>query len=100
MPWLLMGMCGFDQAGTPGLGAYLFDELGGSIPVVGVAKQPFRGLVAIEVLRGTSSKPLYVTAAGMGEDKAAGLVRSMAGPFRVPTMLRAADVLSRGAVVP
>lgn len=85
-----------DQAGAPGLGAYLFDALGASTPVVGVAKRPFNGLEAVEVARGTSLNPLFVTAAGMDEDTAASLVESMAGPFRIPTMLKRADALSRG----
>lgn len=84
-----------DQNGAPGLGRYLFDELQGAVPVVGVAKHPFKGLQAAEVHRGTSSKPLYVTAAGMDEQQAAAHVASMAGPFRIPALLQRADQLSR-----
>ncbi|MEM7094423.1 MAG: endonuclease V [Actinomycetota bacterium] len=84
-----------DEAGTPGLGWRLFDALGALTPVVGVAKRPFRGLDAIEVLRGESAQPLYVTAVGVDDAIAAGFVASMAGPSRVPSMLRQVDRLSR-----
>lgn len=84
-----------DASGTPGLGLHLFSELGDSIPIVGVAKNPFRGLDAVEVLRGEGGNPLHVTAVGLNEDEAATHVASMAGRFRVPTLLRRADQLSR-----
>jgi hypothetical protein len=47
------------------------------------------------VLRGTSARPLFVTAAGMPRADAAELVRHMAGRFRVPDALRRADQLAR-----
>lgn len=50
---------------------------------------------AIAVLRGTSARPLFVTAAGMPRAEAAELVRHMAGRFRVPDVLRRADQLAR-----
>jgi deoxyribonuclease V len=77
----------------PGLGARVHDAL--SVPVVGVAKTPFRGAGGIEVLRGTSTRPLYVTAIGMDENEAAQHVRSMHGEHRIPTLLRMADALTR-----
>jgi len=50
---------------------------------------------AIPVLRGTSARPLFVTAAGMPRTDAADLVRRMAGRFRLPDALRRVDVLAR-----
>jgi deoxyribonuclease V len=47
------------------------------------------------VLRGTSARPLYVTAAGMPSAGAADQVRQMAGPHRLPDALRRADALAR-----
>jgi len=38
---------------------------------------------------------LFVTAAGMPAADAAGLVRRMAGPYRLPDALRRADSLAR-----
>ena len=81
----------------PGLGARLYEALGGKIAVVGVAKTAFAGAHhACEVLRGESERPLYITAAGMTLDDAATGVRSMHGPHRIPTLLRLVDQLARG----
>jgi deoxyribonuclease V len=64
--------------------------------VTGVAKTPFRTVThAIAVLRGTSARPLQVTAAGIPRADAAGLVRHMAGRHRLPGALRRAGTLAR-----
>ena len=82
---------------TPGLGAHLFDALGGSVAVVGVAKTRFANAAPVaEVLRGESLSPLYVSAAGMPLDDAADAVRQMHGAFRLPTLLKRVDSLCRG----
>jgi deoxyribonuclease V len=82
--------------GRPGLGAHLFEALGGGTTVVGVAKTSFTGSAFAEpVLRGTSVKPLYVTAAGVAPAVAAGWIRGMAGAHRLPTLLQRADRLCR-----
>jgi deoxyribonuclease V len=88
------GYADLDPDGQPGLGARARDEFG--VPVIGVAKTPFRTAThAIAVLRGTSARPLYVTAAGMPRAEAASLVRQMAGRHRLPDALRRADALAR-----
>jgi deoxyribonuclease V len=80
----------------PGLGAHLYRALGGTVPVVGVAKNPFAGaILAQPVQRGTGHKPLWVTAVGVDVERAADAVRSMHGPYRVPTLLRCVDQLCR-----
>lgn len=84
-----------DANGKRGLGAHLFDALGGRTAVVGVAKSAFAGAPAIPVLRGNSRSPLYVTAAGMPAGEAAAHVAEMSGEFRVPTLLTLVDRLSR-----
>lgn len=81
--------------GRPGLGAYLFDALGGEVPVVGVAKTRFASGEAAAVCRGGSRSPLWVTTAGMDATEAAERVAAMAGPYRVPTLLKRADRLAR-----
>lgn len=82
--------------GKPGLGRYLKRALSGSVEVIGVAKNEYVGAPAAEVLRGKSSKPLFVTTTGdMGS--AARRIASMAGEHRLPEMLRRVDELSRGA---
>lgn len=88
------GYAHLDPDGRPGLGAHAHEEFG--VPVIGVAKSAFRAAThAIEVRRGTATRPLYVTAAGLPADQAADLVRDMAGPFRLPDALRRVDALSR-----
>jgi deoxyribonuclease V len=91
------GYADLDPGGRPGLGAHAHAEFG--IPVIGVAKSAFRTAThAIPVLRGSSARPVFVTAAGMPRAEAAGLVRLMTGRFRVPDALRRADKLARGSL--
>lgn len=80
--------------GRPGLGKALHDAAG--LPVIGVAKTRFDGAAAIEVVRGDSARPLYVTAVGVDERAAAEHVRGMHGEFRIPTLIKRADALARG----
>ena len=81
----------------PGLGQYLYESFVGKIPVIGVAKSRFEGASAAEVYRGRSKNPLYVTSAGMELQEAFKKIRSMHGPYRVPTLLKQVDLLARGA---
>jgi deoxyribonuclease V len=93
---IIDGYADLDPDGRPGLGARARarDEFG--VPVIGVAKSAFRTAThAIPVLRGTSARPLCVTAAGMPRAAAVGLVRHMAGQHRLPDALRRADSLAR-----
>jgi deoxyribonuclease V len=88
------GYVDLDPAGRPGLGAHVYDDIGR--PVVGVAKTFFRTAThALPVRRGTSQRPLYVTAAGLPLDTAAVLVAGMHGATRIPTALGAVDALAR-----
>jgi deoxyribonuclease V len=58
------GYADLDPGGRPGLGARAYAEFG--IPVIGVAKSRFRTAThAVPVVRGSSARPLFVTAAGM-----------------------------------
>ena len=88
------GYVDLDPAGRPGLGAHAHDEFG--IPVIGVAKSRFRTAThAVPVMRGSSARPLFVTAAGMPATDAADLVRRMAGRYRLPDALRRVDAIAR-----
>ncbi len=85
--------------GAPGLGALLYEALGSSVAVIGVAKSRFDGATAaVPVLRGGSSRPLFVTAAGMDLLVAARHIQAMQGAHRIPTLLKRADRLSRGLI--
>ena len=82
----------------PGLGARLHETLGARAPVIGVAKNPFRGSTrCVAVLRGTSKVPLWVSAIGTDVAEAADHVRAMHGPHRIPTLLARVDRLARDA---
>jgi deoxyribonuclease V len=75
-------------------------HLARSIPhrasVVGVAKNPFRKAERfVEVYRGHSQRPLYVSAVNMPLQVAARCVEAMHGPHRLPTLIREADRLCR-----
>ncbi len=93
------GYVDLDPSGRPGLGAYVHAEF--SVPVIGVAKTPFRTAThAAQIRRGQSAKPLFITAAGLTIADAASLIQDMAGPFRIPDALRTADRLARGLELP
>ncbi|GAA1753641.1 endonuclease V [Luedemannella helvata] len=90
------GYVDLDPDGRPGLGAHVRAALG--VPVIGVAKTAFRTAThAAAVRRGSSTRPLYITAAGLPVAEAATLVERMAGPHRLPDALRRVDALARGA---
>jgi deoxyribonuclease V len=84
-----------DLGVKPGLGRHLWKTLDCNIKVIGVAKKHFSGSDAILVFRGNSRQPLFVTAAGIDRTIAAGLISSMQGKYRLPTLLKKADSLSR-----
>jgi deoxyribonuclease V len=85
----------------PGLGAHLYQALGRTVPVVGIAKTAFSAAASsssvIPVLRGASGKPLFITAVGMAPEVAAEHVRRMAGSYRIPSMVSLTDRLTRGS---
>ena len=79
----------------PGLGAHLYAALDFQAAVIGVAKTKLENAKSREVLRGRSLSPLYVTAAGMNLAGAAHHIQEMHGEFRIPTLLKRVDQLSR-----
>jgi deoxyribonuclease V len=94
------GYATLDADGQPGLGVHAADLF--HLPVIGVAKTPYRTAThAARVLRGTATRPLFVTVAGGIElAEAARIVANMAGPYRLPTALARADRLARTAPPP
>jgi deoxyribonuclease V len=94
---LIDGYVWLDAKGRRGLGAYLFEEMGQDIPVIGAAKTRFAGAVSFseQVLRGRSENPLWVTAAGIEAATAAAHVQSMHGQHRIPTLVARVDYLAR-----
>lgn len=91
------GFVYLDDEGRYGLGGHLYQQLGEKIPVIGVAKNDF---VTIQknkraLLRGGSRRPLYITATGIDLDTATEHIKSMAGTFRIPALLKELDRLTR-----
>lgn len=80
----------------PGLGMRLWEALPAKVPIVGVAKTRFHSAASIEMLRGKSKSPLFITAVGIDPAEAAERIRKMHGAFRIPTLLKQADQLARG----
>ena len=82
-----------------GLGGHLYNDLGGNVAVIGVAKTKFKTHSKIkEVYRGASQTPLFVSAIGIDLDEAAQNIENMHGQFRLPTLLKRADQLCRGII--
>ncbi len=94
------GYAVLDDAGKYGLGGHLYDYLEEKIPVIGVGKTNFRTVEKSkrEVFRGKSEKPLYVTAVGIDVDKASDYIKNMYGEYRMPTLLKQLDVLTKEIV--
>jgi len=90
--------CHLSADHDPGLGDYFHKLLPQGSVVVGVAKNRFHETThAVEVLRGESQRPLFVTSIGIEYSLAADSIRLMAGRHRMPTILTAADRLCRSA---
>lgn len=90
------GYVWLDHDGTPGLGAHLHQALGELVPVIGVAKSPFKNPTpAVPVYRGHSIRALYVSAVGINPDEAAERILNMQGPYRIPGLLKRVDRLCR-----
>ena len=81
-----------------GLGAHLFEALDRATPGNRGRKDRFASATRDRGHRGTSARPLYVTAVGIDERLAAAHVLAMHGDHRVPTLLRRVDQLARGLV--
>lgn len=82
--------------GRKGLGRYLYEDLRGGTPVVGVAKNRLKIATRyVCVYRGRSRRPLYVSAMGMRMPVAVSCIEGMAGAHRIPGMLKLVDQLTK-----
>ena len=90
---IIDGYVFLDDLGKKGLGAHLFDTLEGKVPIIGVAKSKFYDNTknVIEVLRGKSQKPLYISSIGVDIEIAAQYIKDLAGEFRIPDILKKLD---------
>ncbi|HEX8015046.1 MAG TPA: endonuclease V [Flavobacterium sp.] len=80
-----------------GLGGHLYEKLNNEIPIIGVAKTNFASIEKdkVGIIRGDSYKPLFITAIGIELEDAVEKVKSMAGEFRIPTLLKELDRLTK-----
>lgn len=91
------GFVYLDDEKKYGLGGHLYEKLNREIPIIGVAKTNFASIEKEKrsLFRGDSQKPLYVTAIGIELEDAFKKVESMAGEFRMPTLLKEMDRLTK-----
>jgi len=91
------GFVYLDDEKMPGLGGYLYNALGGSIPVIGVAKSNFATIdkEKLALYRGNSQRPLYITAVGLPLTEAANNIKAMTGEYRMPALLKLLDGMTR-----
>nr|WP_165763184.1 endonuclease V [Flavobacterium sp. AJR] len=86
-----------DNNGEFGLGGYTWKSLNEKIPIIGVAKTSFfRNKNTVrEVFRGESIKPLYISSIGIDLYIAINKVKNMHGNFRIPTILKELDRITK-----
>jgi deoxyribonuclease V len=97
---LVDGYVWLDESFRPGLGAHLHQAFGQRCAVIGVAKRCFfRGNNVAEIIRGRSSKSLFITSVGVDLREAAQGILAMHGRHRIPLLLKKADSLSRGILL-
>jgi deoxyribonuclease V len=91
------GFVYLDDEKKLGLGDHLYEKLKKEIPVIGVAKTNFSTIEKYKksLFRGESKKPLFVTAVGIELEDAFQNVESMSGEFRIPTLLKELDRLTK-----
>lgn len=94
---IIDGFVQLDDSGKLGLGGHLYEQLERKIPVIGVAKTNFATIETLKrpLLRGSSERPLYITAVGIDLDKATDHIRSMHGENRMPILLKKLDGLTK-----
>jgi deoxyribonuclease V len=94
---IIDGFVYLDDEGKKGLGAYLYETLLVKVPVIGVAKTSFHNnkLNVIEIKRGESNNPLFVSAIGMEVAEAAERIKNMTGAYRMPDLLKEVDTKTK-----
>lgn len=80
-----------------GLGGYLYESLGKELPIIGVAKKSFFNTdkVSFPVYRGVSENPLFVSSIGIDVEIAIDNIKNMHGEYRIPSLLKKLDGLTK-----
>jgi len=91
------GFVFLDDHNKLGLGGHLYEALDCRIPVIGVAKSNFATITHNKkaLCRGESKNPLYITSIGIDPDIATENIRNMSGNYRMPTLLKELDRLTK-----
>lgn len=94
---IIDGFVFLDDENKFGLGAYLYEKMNKKIPIIGVAKTNFATIESNKrkLYRGKSIKPLFITAIGIELDEAVGKIKSMNGEYRIPTLLKELDRITK-----
>ncbi|QTD39181.1 endonuclease V [Polaribacter batillariae] len=85
-----------------GLGGYVWQALKEKVPIIGVAKRGFYNNkeTVIEILRGKSKTPLHISSVGIDNSIASKKIQSMKGEYRIPTILKTLDALTKKQNIP
>ncbi|MEG1665334.1 endonuclease V [Chryseobacterium sp.] len=91
------GYVTLENSGKIGLGGYLYQSLNEKYPVIGIAKNGFASedFLRKTVFRGESKTPLFLTAIRFDVEEAKTNVENMYGAYRIPTLLKKLDQLTR-----
>jgi len=91
------GYVTLDNSGKIGLGGYLYESLDKKYPVIGIAKNGFASEDDLRktIFRGESKTPLFLTTVGIDSDDIKIKVENMFGAYRIPTLLKKLDQLTR-----
>lgn len=91
------GYVTLDNEGKIGLGGYLYEALDQKYPIIGIAKNEFTtpDSQRRNIYRGDSKTPLFATSKGIDIDVVKINVERMHGPYRMPTLLKKLDQMTR-----
>ncbi|WP_396147912.1 endonuclease V [Flavobacterium sp.] len=94
---IIDGFVFLDDQNKFGLGAHLYHKLNKKIPIIGVAKRDFATIdkSRIKLYRGKSENPLFITSIGIDLSIASKKIEEMDGEYRIPTLLKEVDRLTK-----
>jgi deoxyribonuclease V len=89
-----------DLGEKKGCGQYFAEATEDASIVIGIAKNPYTPADAVteKVLRGSSTRPLYVTSTIIPKEDAGTLVKMLHGSNRHPTLIKKTDMLTKDFV--
>jgi deoxyribonuclease V len=86
-----------DNNGKYGLGGVLWETLNRQIPIIGIGKTSFfsNKETVVEIFRGESKNPLFVSVIGCNLQITAEKIKSMQGNYRNPSILQQLDGITK-----